>query len=273
MILKNLLVVRPINLLLIVLTQVLVINFGIYNDLKWFYQPNPIYVIFITVLVAAAGNIINDYYDWNNDGWAQKRRWKLNKTYLLYAYKFLGLITLFSLIIVANRVQYMVVFNVVALFNYSYYFKGKPLLGNILIAVLSASVVLIIGMEYNDYSPFIITFSLFSFISTLFREVVKDIEDIDADTKSGLSTLPIAIGVRSSKVVLFLIAMAWFVLPWIQVLYYLSNAALITAIANTITVSVIVFLLLKSSNQKDMHRISAFSKIAMLVGILSIVFY
>jgi geranylgeranylglycerol-phosphate geranylgeranyltransferase len=79
-------------------------------------------------------------------------------------------------------------------FIYNKFLKRIPLIGNLAVALLTST-------------PFMISnlFQLifFSFILTLARELIKDIEDIKGDASFSLKTLPLVCGVRFSLALAF----------------------------------------------------------------------
>jgi len=44
-------------------------------------------------------------------------------------------------------------------------------------------------------------FSLFAFLTTLIREIIKDIEDFEGDAAYGRNTIPVMIGIRPSRII------------------------------------------------------------------------
>ena len=95
------------------------------------------------------------------------------------------------------------------LFLYASDFKGRPLLGNLLISFLSAGVLTYplffdvlprMPLAANDPGRIALLvftgYFCFAFALSLLREWVKDLEDVDGDEKMGLRTMPIAWGRR-----------------------------------------------------------------------------
>lgn len=90
--------------------------------------------------------------------------------------------------------------NLVALVAYTRAFKGRPGLGNAVVAYLGGSTFLFGGAAVGDVSGVIVLF-LLAALSTFAREVVKDAEDVVGDEAEGLSTLPIRYGRRPALAV------------------------------------------------------------------------
>ena len=106
-----------------------------------------------------------------------------------------------------------------AVYFYSASYKRQFLIGNIIVAILTAMVPLLCcfmnGLllyryytvnaitvpEFNFIIYWIGGFALFAFITTLTREIIKDIEDFEGDVAYGRNTVPIVIGILSAKIV------------------------------------------------------------------------
>jgi 4-hydroxybenzoate polyprenyltransferase len=182
-----------------------------------------------TVMIAAAGYIINDYFDVKID--------KVNKPHRLVVGKgvkrrvAIGAHTVINVlaVLIGLIASWMigswslVVFHFVCaggLWFYSTTFKRQFLIGNLLIALFTAFVPFVAGfyellaavrnvpeaaMVIGGAWRWLLAVSLFAFISTLLREIIKDIEDYEGDKEFGCRTMPIVIGIRPAKnVVIFL---------------------------------------------------------------------
>jgi geranylgeranylglycerol-phosphate geranylgeranyltransferase len=92
--------------------------------------------------------------------------------------------------------------NLVALVAYTELFKGLPGAGNVVVAYLGGSTFLFGGaaMASADLTT-VGTLAVLAALSTVTREIIKDVEDITGDRQQNLNTLPIAIGERSSLLI------------------------------------------------------------------------
>lgn len=84
--------------------------------------------------------------------------------------------------------------------SYNYKFKGTPLAGNMIVS-LSVAIPFIYGSLLNngtDINLNVILLSLTAFFINTYREVIKDIADIEGDKKKNLATLPIILGPKKS---------------------------------------------------------------------------
>jgi geranylgeranylglycerol-phosphate geranylgeranyltransferase len=160
--------------------------------------------IVVTVLAASAGNTINDYFDREIDRINNPNRpipsgtvtphEALRFSAVLFAAAFVLALTL-PLLAAA-----IAIVNLVLLVTYTRVFKGRPGTGNLVIAYLSGSTFLIGGATVGQITGTILTFFALAALSTVAREIIKDIEDMEGDREKGLQTLPIAIGKQRAKI-------------------------------------------------------------------------
>lgn len=301
--------IRYPNLLFIALTQflfyyrIIVPYFNNNLQPKQLLQENDFFLLLIaSVLIAAAGYIINDYFDIQIDNVNKPERLILGKLikrrWAMLLHLVLSLAGLFLTAIVAMHLDNLLLLglnflSVLMLLLYSSTFKKKLLIGNIIISVLTAWVVgvlFITEIRLNDTvymqlnqaalgSLYKVTlfYAGFAFIVSLIREVVKDMEDMEGDRRFGCETMPIKWGIPSSKV---------FVAVWIFVLIGLLAAIAFYAMLNSwswpfyaLSFAMIIqfyFLLKKlyyAQLTADFANISTVLKLIMLAGILSMSFY
>lgn len=296
--------VRFPNLLFIILTQTL-FQFCIYYPLFKGHIPQNdgwqfIFILIASVFIAAAGYIINDYFDINIDevNKPQKmvvdkiihRRWAIAWHFILNTG---GLIfTLLALPFLQK--WYLILANIlcmVLLWFYSTNFKKGLLLGNIVISLLTAWTILILffaklsladafGTESQSQQKLFrlaFLYAGFAFISSLVREAIKDMEDREGDAGYGCRTMPIVWGINVTKVyvAVWLIALiAILVLLQIYVLQFRWWWPVLYSFGLIIFPLVYIFLnLFKAVSKKDFHKLSSWTKFVMLSGILSMAFF
>lgn len=256
-----------------------------------------ILLLLSSVLIAAAGYIINDYFDLNIDLVNKpdqlivdkiiNRRWVILWHLLLST---IGII-LSVFIDWKTQTRFVTIANlscVALLFLYSISLKKKLLSGNVLISLLTAWVILVVTWcEASNLIRFLpstikisritILYASFAFIISLIREVVKDMEDIEGDRRYGCYTMPIAWGITASKV---------FVAVWLVVLiitlvivqFYVLQFGWYWSAAYCILFIIVPLLfifrkLFLAGNSKEFHELSTYIKLAMFTGILSMVFF
>ena len=299
--------IRLPNLFFIVLTQVLfhitildkiLLPIGIRPAIDGL---NFIFLSAASVLIAAAGYIINDYFDINIDQVNKpagnvvdkvvSRRWAMAWHFVLS-----GIGVLLSAYVAwKTHHWYILIGNVICvalLFGYSVSLKRKLLFGNILISLLTAWVILVFSLSEIDILKSGETAALdarskilrigflyaaFAFISSLIREAIKDIEDMQGDARYGCRTMPIVWGVNATKVyiaVWLIVILALLVVLQVYVARFEWWWAMAYSILFIIGPFVLIFLrLFKAQNQKDYHQLSNWTKLVMLSGILSMIFF
>lgn len=189
-------------------------------------------LVLSTVMIAAAGYIINDYFDVKIDKVNKPERMVIDKgikrRVAMGAHSVINVVAL----LIALGVSYSIGYWKLALIHfictaglwfYSTSFKRQFLIGNIVIALFTALVPLTVGiyellLVYKNYLPldeslnlgfawrWVIGISFFAFVTTLLREIIKDMEDYEGDLEYGCYTLPIALGIKTSKVIVSFIA-------------------------------------------------------------------
>lgn len=283
--------IRFKNLVIIVLTQLL-IKYVLINPLSHKISLSDFdfsLLVLSTILIAGAGNIINDYFDIKVDrlnnrkiiiGESIKRR---SAIILHLLFSTIGIIIGFYLAWKVGIISlgFINLFCVISLWYYSTNLKRKPISGNILIAALSALALIVVpiydlipepGININEIFIKIIYYSIFAFFFSFLREIIKDLEDYDGDKKSGMKTFAIAIGVeRTKKVlkVLTFIILSSFV--YILTITFATNLHSFTYLLLLLTIPLFTFLvmLFKSKTKKDFYVLSSLLKLIMVAGILS----
>jgi len=305
--------IRWPNLVFIAITQVL-FNYGVVHPL--FRQaglvPNLNHKNFVllclaSLLIAAAGYIINDYFDVNIDQINKPDKVLVDKVihrrWAIFWHMFLSMLGVILSFIVSFSLSdgYFVIgfvnfLCVLMLWLYSTTYKRKILVGNILVSVLTAWTVLIIYAaeipHLWDVAPLVqqgyllaltkllriaALYSGFAFVISLVREVVKDLEDMDGDRKEGCRTMPIVWGVPAAKI----FAAVWMVvligILLVSQFYVMTFGWWISAAYIVITVVVPLGYIMKwlyaANATNDYAKLSRWIKIVMLTGIFSMSFF
>ena len=262
-------------------------------------------LIAASVLIAAAGYIINDYFDMHIDAINKpdkvvvdktlKRRWAI-----LFHILFSISGVLLSLFISYKTGKWIIsiinIFCVLLLWLYSTTFKKKLLSGNIIIAALTAWVILVVyffagagninyaGWHEGGYEldirklyKFTILYAGFAFIVSLIREVIKDLEDMFGDAKYDCKTMPIVWGVPAAKVFTAVWIVVCIALLVIVQLYVWQSGWWVSALYSIFLIILPLIIILKGLYDAvlpaDYHRLSGMIKLVMLGGILSMLFF
>jgi 4-hydroxybenzoate polyprenyltransferase len=134
-----------------------------------------------------------------------------------------------------------------------------------------------LNMNFNSILGWVGGFSFFAFLSTLVREVIKDIEDFKGDRAFGRNTIPVMLGIKTSKIItVCLIGVNIFALLYIYfryLLYFdLGKIDFITlsyfVVLLIIPFSYLGYMIIKAENKEQFHKASNLTKFIMLAGIL-----
>jgi len=254
-------------------------------------------LIISTLLIAAAGYIINDYFDVKTD--------RINKPEKLYidngVKRRLAIVihTVFNVlgfaigVYVAHKANNIFLcgiqfISITALWFYSTHLKRQVLNGNILVAVLSAMVPLLVLffemplLEHKFLESIksfsflylsVCSFALFAFLLSLVREIIKDIEDLKGDYETGCRTMPIVWGVKAAKaIVAGLISNILLLQLFIFYKLYKQHFSILLIYLFVFVFIPLVFLiwkLYKSQQKQEYHTLSKWVKYIMLTGVLS----
>jgi 4-hydroxybenzoate polyprenyltransferase len=257
-----------------------------------------------SVCVAAAGYIINDYFDLNIDLINKpsklvvekiiRRRWAM-AWHWFFSISGVALSFIAGLLLPGINALLLGLLNTAAvtlLVFYSVSLKKKLLTGNLAIAALSAWTIVILyvcagkhivlpGFEYSFDKTRILritlVYAVFAFVTTLVREVIKDMEDIEGDARNGCKTMPVVWGINPAKVY----AGVWIVvlLGLLLVLQFYTwrfgwyAGVFYVLVALMLPLLYLLNALKKAATPAHFHRLSLITKGVMLAGILSMVFF
>ena len=300
-------IIRPVNLLIIAILQS-IFYFGLILPVYEKYGIIPlldnfqfILIIITTLIITGSGYIINDIYDIKTDKINKGKKSIVGKyisgTYARLYYFILIIIGFFTALYIATQINKILYIGfyfmaVSLLYFYSSSLKKTLLWGNVLVSAFSASVLgiilfiekeglaeLAIAAKEDFYFIFLllITFIVFSFIVSLSREIVKDIEDMEGDNIIRAKTLPLIRGIEfSKKIVQFLLILTMILLFLISLSefyhhnYFKTFLILILLLMPCIT---IIYKLNISVIQKDFYFISQYLKLLMFSSVLILLFY
>jgi len=296
--------IRYPNLLLVVLTQYLmrwgivepmleVNQFDLQLDAFHFFL-----LVLSTVSITGAGYVINDYFDTHTDllnrpgevliGTQIHRRFAMIFHLLL---SFIGVGLGFYLSFYIGIPYLGLLFLLVSgiLWFYSTTYKRQFFLGNLIVALLTALVPLMViifevpllneayqeTLLKNDLNfiyifYWILAFSAFAFITNLMREIIKDIEDYEGDRVYGRNSLPVILGVKASKYIVH--SLIIITLAGLNYLYFKYLQDTVTLLYFSLFLYLpFIFLVLKNMkarSREDFRYVGNFLKVIMLFGVL-----
>jgi 4-hydroxybenzoate polyprenyltransferase len=293
--------IRLPNLLIIALTQYLIrytiiipilTVYGLTSSLS---EINLFLIVLSTILIAAGGYVINDYHDQQIDLINKPERVIIGKTVskkqgvIFYAALSATGIAIGIYLSFVHNVPLIWQINFISaalLWLYSSMLKKIFLIGNVLISLLSSLSLLIIFIsekiiqtnEVKEIKYLIVAYSIFGFIMTWIREVIKDLEDKEGDLIFDRKTLPIVAGEVFSKwfavLLIFVVLYSLMFIQYKQQQWHdkISFAYVIAGIELPL---IVLFVLLLRANTKKQYTVSSrLTKVIMVTGILSmLVFY
>ncbi len=291
--------IRFKNLLMVLLTMVLTKYALIDSIVTASYPTTKQFIIFCLSLlfITAGGYILNDIFDVEAD-----RINKPDKVYIenviskksawsLYVFfTLIGLITglYLSFSMNSSSLSYVYFYVIAGLFCYSFYFKRVAFVGNLIVSTFISLTIILLYLFHGSYSRennlfdgiylfyVIISYSIFAGLTTMIRELLKDIEDIDGDYKIKAKTLPIILGVKRTKSITLVFT---FILIVLLILFSTSIFGtpkyIFWVITITVTIPLVYFFyeLWNANTKKQFHFLSNLMKIIMLLGILSMLLF
>jgi len=291
--------IRYKNLLMVLLTMILT-KYALINS--FISDPSLTSIDFIILslsilFITAGGYIINDLYDIEAD--------KINKPLKVYISKSISkknawfIYLLSSTLGVSLGIYLSIIKNIVFL---SFYFfrttlllflssvllKKQVFIGNLCISLLvtlpiyllykfdSNNITISNILQYFFLSIAVFYYMFFAFLTTMIREIIKDIEDINGDYIVKLKTLPILIGkTRARNISIFLSLVLLLFLFLVSSNYFISNKYFLGIIMLMLS-TVVVYFIFKSwiaTTKKQFQYLSNLMKLIMFIGILSMTLF
>lgn len=254
-------------------------------------------LVLSTMCLAAAGYIINDYFDLKIDLINKPESVIVSKSITRRSAMALHIVLngigillgLYLVYIIKIYIIAIVYFVVAGLFwYYSTTYKKQFLVGNLVVAFLTSLVPLQVilfevvllnntyrnilienSMNFNYIFYWIVGFSVFAFLTNLMREIVKDIEDFEGDHSFGRDTMPVVLGVFTSKIIVTVLAFVMIVSLGYIYLNFIFDTKTLYYILIFILIPLIVFLILffKATTVKQYFWVSNILKIIMVFGV------
>jgi 4-hydroxybenzoate polyprenyltransferase len=229
-----------------------------------------------TCIIAAAGYIINDYYDIKIDlvnkpervviGQGITRRYAILLHTLL---SFTGVAIGFYLDWKIGVINFISAF---LLWWYSNDLKRQPFIGNLVVGLLTGLSIAIVDALYQTGNLLIFIYATFAFFITLIREVIKDIEDLKGDNTFGCRTIPIIWGIRKTKIFIYIMILLFSMMVIGISVFYTKLPLLYFLFFFFLPLLWLVYTLYNADTKKDFAWLSTFCKMIMLLGVFSMAF-
>jgi 4-hydroxybenzoate polyprenyltransferase len=299
-------IIRPLNLLIMVGMLVLV-RYAIFlpvfeqNGLEGL-MPGWQFLLLVvaTLFIGAGGYVINDVLDIEIDRINKPRKQIIgrqiseatgNKLHMNLTA--VGVVAGIAFSYLCGNIFLGILFVIIptALFYYSFKYKYLPAIGNLVVSILAALVVFIYWLfefyhlksmpelfiedsrSFPLLNRLVLAFAFFAFITTLIREIAKDIQDIEGDKRFGCRTLPIVLGIRATRYILvFLELVTASVLTWFHMILHHSYYSLFSNILLLVVLMLLisVYITIKARDKAGFSRLSLYMKLVMVAGMLSL---
>jgi len=260
------------------------------------------WLVLSTVLIAAAGYIINDYFDVKTDlinhpetvviDKVIKRRWAM---VLHIVFSGVGLLLGAYVALKCGHLS-LVLFQILAivlLWFYSTHFKKQLLVGNLVVSLLTGVIPMMpfvyatvysvhhgwgFGESGEAFFPYYsligsLVFALFAFLSSFAREIIKDMEDYKGDIQTGCRTMPIEWGIITSKVfTFFLIVIILGLLSFVEIKLYQFDqkmTMLYVFLALILPFLILILMIIRANTSRHFKIASLLLKFIMLLGIIT----
>lgn len=255
-----------------------------------------ILLVAATVFLTAGGYVINDYFDIKTDLINKGKvivGTKIPRRHAMMWHNILNVMGVAIGVYVSKRVGYIemgAMFLVVSglLYFYSASYKRQFLIGNIIVALLTAMVPMMVilyewPVVYKYYAVHAVSppsidflfywvggFALFAFLTTLTREIIKDIEDFEGDVTYGRKTLPVVIGVLSSKITSVCLIIITVIIIYLTWYFYINDTVTLVYLSVMVVVPLIlvIYTVVSGKTRNDLHKASNLMKLVMLTGIM-----
>ncbi|OCB76156.1 prenyltransferase [Flavobacterium crassostreae] len=254
-------------------------------------------LVLSTVLLAAAGYVINNIFDQDTDLTNKPQEvivgQKISETnaYTIYmVLNSIGVAIGFYLSNVINKPSFAVLFILIAatLYLYASSLKQMAVIGNLVVAILLSFSILIIGIfdlfpainpqnqtAMASFFAILIDYAVFAFMINFIREIVKDLEDHNGDYQQAMRTLPIVLGIQRTQKIVFVLSCIPIICLLVYSYNYLVNNHLFVATAYSFValigpMAVFSIKILTAKTQKDFNELSTLLKWILFFGIVSI---
>jgi len=292
---------RPKNILIILATMIGVALFVHSNQAVIIDPVNFSLLVLSTCLIAAAGNVINDYFDITADEINKPHKLIISKhlkkssaLILYWSFNGIALLTAVYLDWIHHSFLFLITHGlvIIALWYYSYKLKKTLYIGTLLIALLTGLIPLLamtfillqneknllsfihsLPFETPDYIHLIYLFAFFAFMQNLAREICKDINDVPGDIKIKVNSIPIKYGLQRTKVVVATIVLIQFLFLILDLIFHdlilvpKAQIAVVTALCIDL-----VILALMMKDELFVKYSQRLFKLAMVVGLCALYF-
>jgi 4-hydroxybenzoate polyprenyltransferase len=253
-------------------------------------------LVVATLFITAGGYVINDYFDIKTDLINKGKvivGTKIPRRQAMMLHNVLNISGVAAGFYISWKAGYFwlgSLFLIVSglLYFYSASYKRQFLIGNIIVALLTAMVpMLVVIFEwpalYRYYAVHSVTtpqlgiifywvggFAIFAFLTTLIREIIKDIEDFEGDMAYGRNTIPVVTGTITARIISIFLITITIGLLYIVWYFFLNDEITLIYISSVLVLPLlyVIYQLVISATKKQLHTASRLMKIVMIAGVV-----
>jgi 4-hydroxybenzoate polyprenyltransferase len=252
-----------------------------------------------TLLIAAAGYIFNDIRDQKIDLINKPQKTVVgiyisqtasNRLYFILTLAGIALSVYLSFLIDSVVPFVIALTAVLCLYGYAVQWKKSFLTGNLAVSFLCMLTLLqpwlLWAYGQGNHLPFpksvqgqmaltyLWLYALLAFLSTLFRELAKDVQDMEGDRRYGCRTVPIVSGIKKTKKGMLVVATVLLLvsgnLIWLQWLQLNWLFIIIFLMINTLPFSITLYKLGSAQQPEDFKKLNYLALYHILSGTLTI---
>ena len=271
-------VVRGFNLALIVFAQYITAIFIMApnQSLSEILFDRPLFALILaTVGAIASGYIINNFYDTEKDVINRPHQSILEQYVSQNTKLILYFIINFIVVIIASYVSFRSVLffsvYIFAIWFYSHKIKKRPIIGNLISAILTITPFFAIFLYYKNYSGLIFVFGFYLFLVLSMRELVKDLENLKGDLTLNYKTIPVVYGEKIAKIMVVILVTINILVTWYLVSTYDLGKMDYFFYVSISLLSVVVAFIFSAQHQQQYMRIHTLLKLLVLLGVFSII--
>ena len=232
--------------------------------------------LIVVVSYNAAANAINDYFDLETDKINRPNRPLVTGEVQLKTALYLSILlfvvgTLFALTLPNTAAFIAIAIALPTMIFYSTWFKGLSLVGNFIIAMILGLTFLFAGAALGNMSTMIIP-ALLAFGLTITRELIKDISDVEGDSKARLKTFPIVVGIKKAWILATIFAVLLGISAIIPFIFGIYNNWYIVFVIFGVEIPLIitVFSAMKFPTIITAERIAKLLKFSTIAGVIAV---
>jgi 4-hydroxybenzoate polyprenyltransferase len=300
--------IRPINLLVLALTLLLfrycfidVQAYRMYDFLPYLKTSSFYILLVTTLLIAASGYVINDIFDVDTDQINKPGKLIIgkhideSKAFTFYmVLTGLGILGSFVLIFTTQQMKISMIPLMVSVLLYLYASSLKKvfLAGNIVISICATLPIIFLALydlRINEFDTAVVilftqgiglgalVYGTFAFLTTMIREIIKDVQDIEGDDAIDAKTFPIVMGINASKALIIFLQLLTLGFLLLIAYYFLAIKASIAfyGVCSLLILPLLIQigLVLWAKKAPQFKWASLVGKVHMLLGILTMLFF